>query len=82
MAKKNRKKKAVAVENPLDHSDKSDDEQDKADDGLKCQYCDFSSPSIEATKQHEDQCEARKAANVFVTFDGKVKFVCTVSIPI
>lgn len=34
--------------------------------------------TIENKTQHELNCEGRKAANVFITLDGKAKFLCKV----
>lgn len=80
MVKKNRKKVVVIAEPSLEPcSDKSDDEQDRQDDDLKCKYCDCLSLNVRENKKHEETCKSRQSINVFVTFNGEVKFVCPVS---
>lgn len=36
--------------------------------------------TIDAKAEHEGGCEGRNAANVFITLDGKAKFLCKVAV--
>lgn len=45
----------------------------------KCRFCGTIFLNVERITKHEKNCESRKSANIFITFDGKMRFVCTVS---
>lgn len=77
MVRKSQRKKNATVQNISIHSDKSDN--DTNDDGLKCKYCDVVSISAKEKQKHEQGCDAQVSANVFITSDGKLRFLCTVS---
>lgn len=77
MVRKSQRQKSNTVQNISTHSDKSDN--DTNDDGLKCKYCDVVSVNIKEKQKHEQGCEAQASANVFITSDGKLRFLCTVS---
>lgn len=78
MVRKSQRQKSTTVQNISTHSDKSDNDTND-DGGLKCKYCDVVSVSIKEKQKHEQGCEAQASANVFITSDGKLRFLCTVS---
>lgn len=77
MVRKNRQQKIFPPVNVSDNSD--NDMNNEYDNGLKCKYCDIVSLSFKEKETHEEGCEANQA-NVFVTSDGKTRFLCLVSI--
>lgn len=78
MVRKSQRQKNTAVQHISTHSDKSDNETND-DGGLKCKYCDVVSANIKEKQKHEQACDAQASANVFITSDGKLRFLCTVS---
>lgn len=78
MVRKNRQQKNSAPANLSDNSD--NDINNECDNELKCKYCDIVSSNFKEKQTHEEGCEANQSANVFVTSDGKTRFLCSVSI--
>lgn len=59
---------------------KSSDRKKRYTPNCKCKFCGTIFLNAQKTADHEENCGARKSANIFITFDGKMKFVCTVSL--
>lgn len=78
MVRKNRQQKSSALQN--ESNSKESDDDDDSQDELKCKYCDNISATVIEKEQHEKGCEAKATAKVFNTPDGKLQFLCSVSI--
>ncbi|XP_031617514.1 zinc finger protein 665-like [Contarinia nasturtii] len=76
MVRKNQQQKNAEHQNLSNRSDKSDNEE--SNDELKCKYCDVVSVTVDEKQQHEEGCESKATANVFITSDGKLRFLCSV----
>lgn len=81
MSRKSQRQKETAIQNVPTRSDKSDNDENERDDddGLKCKYCDVFARTAKERQAHEVGCELKASANVFTTSDGKMRFLCTVS---
>lgn len=44
----------------------------------KCKYNDSSTSTKSDSREHDKECDLKASTNVFITSDGKKKFLCSV----